>query len=167
MDVRLPKPASDDKMRRAEALDALDSVLPFDRRDFLAEILTDDDVATLRHLAKEGIGENSLRALASDLGYLEAWSLAAAGLPLPWPAPEALLIKFVAHHLWDPVKKETDPGHGMPEDVAVALKSAKLLRVDGPHAPSTVRRRLSSWATLTGWRGFVGKFNAPDRKSVV
>ena len=60
--------------RRAEALDALDSVLPFDRREVLAEILTDDDVETLRHLAKEGIGDNSLRALASDLGYLEAWS---------------------------------------------------------------------------------------------
>jgi hypothetical protein len=58
--------------------------------------LTDDDVATLRHLAKEGIGENSLRALASDLGYLEALSFAATGQPLPWPAPEALLIKFVA-----------------------------------------------------------------------
>jgi hypothetical protein len=54
--------------RRAEALDALDSVPPFDRRDFLADLLTDDDVATLRHLAKEGIGANSLRALASDLG---------------------------------------------------------------------------------------------------
>ncbi|TIP53826.1 MAG: integrase, partial [Mesorhizobium sp.] len=102
MDLRLPKPLPDQKLRRAEALDALDSVLPFDRRDFLAEILTDDDVATLRHLAKEGIGENSLRALASDLGYLEAWSLAATGFSLPWPAPEALLIKFVAHHLWDP-----------------------------------------------------------------
>jgi hypothetical protein len=42
-----------------------------DRRDRLAEILTDDDVATLKHLAKEGMGENSLRALASDLAYLE------------------------------------------------------------------------------------------------
>ncbi|RWK45144.1 MAG: integrase, partial [Mesorhizobium sp.] len=46
MDLRLPKPVPDQKLRRAEALDALDSVLPFDRRDFLAEILTDDDVAT-------------------------------------------------------------------------------------------------------------------------
>jgi hypothetical protein len=71
--------------RRAEALDALDSVLPFDRRDRLAELLTDDDVETLRHLAKQGIGENSLRALASDLGYLEAWSLAATGHPFPGP----------------------------------------------------------------------------------
>ncbi|WP_184772887.1 site-specific integrase [Aminobacter carboxidus] len=153
--------------RRAEALDALDSVLPFDRRDFLAEILTDDDVETLRHLAKEGIGENSLRALASDLGYLEAWCQAATENPLPWPAPEPLLIKFVAHHLWDSAKRETDLSHGMPNDVVAALKSAGLLRVDGPHAPNTVRRRLSSWSTLTGWRGLKGKFNAPGLRSAI
>ncbi|TGQ13592.1 tyrosine-type recombinase/integrase [Mesorhizobium sp. M00.F.Ca.ET.217.01.1.1] len=167
MDLRLPKPVADQKLRRAESLDALESVLPFDRRDFLAELLTDDDVATLRHLAKEGIGENSLRALASDLGYLEAWSLAATGFSLPWPAPEALLIKFVAHHLWDPVRREADPAHGMPEDVAVALKLAKLLRVDGPHAPATVRRRLSSWSTLTKWRGLHGNFAAPGLHSAI
>ncbi|RWM89513.1 MAG: site-specific integrase [Mesorhizobium sp.] len=168
MDLRLPKPLpADAKTRRAEALDALDSVLPFDRRDFLAELLTDDDAATLRHLAKEGIGANSLRALASDLGYLEAWSLAATGFSLPWPAPEALLIKFVAHHLWDPAKRETDISHGMPEDVTAGLKSAKLLRVDGPHAPNTVRRRLSSWSTLTKWRGLRGKFNAPGLQSAI
>ncbi|MER9856312.1 MULTISPECIES: tyrosine-type recombinase/integrase [unclassified Mesorhizobium] len=153
--------------RRAEALDALDSVLPFDRRDFLAGLLTDDDVATLRHLAKEGIGANSLRALASDLGYLEAWALAATGQPLPWPAPEAFLIKFVAHHLWDFAKRETDPAHGMPEDVAATLKSQGLLRSDGPHAPATVRRRLSSWSTLTKWRGLRGKFNGPGLQSAV
>ncbi|RWB69716.1 tyrosine-type recombinase/integrase [Mesorhizobium sp.] len=154
-------------MRRAEALDALDSVLPFDRRDFLAELLTDDDVATLRHLAKEGIGDNSLRALASDLGYLEAWCQASAGEPLPWPAPEALLLKFVAHHLWDRARRETDPAHGMPGDVTVALKEVGLLRVDGPHAPSTVRRRLSSWSTLTKWRGLKGNFNALGLQSAV
>ncbi|CAN7753420.1 site-specific integrase [Mesorhizobium sp. LjNodule214] len=167
MDVRLPKPATDQKLRRAEALDALDSVLPFGRRDFLADILTDDDVETLRHLAREGMGENSLRALASDLGYLEAWCLAATGQPLPWPAPEALLIKFVAHHLWDFAKRETDLTHGMPADVAATLKSQGLLRSDGPHAPSTVRRRLSSWSTLTKWRGLRGKFNAPGLQSAM
>ncbi|RVI39969.1 integrase, partial [Sinorhizobium meliloti] len=95
--------------RRAEELDALDAILPFDRRDQLAALLTDDDVATLKHLASEGMGENTLRALASDLGYLEAWCQLATGAPLPWPAPEALLLKFVAHHLWDPVKRAEDP----------------------------------------------------------
>ena len=153
--------------RRAAALDALDSVLPFDRREVLAELLTDEDVETLRHLAKAGIGENSLRALASDLGYLEAWSVAATGRPLPWPAPEALLIKFVAHHLWDPARRETDLAHGMPQEVTATLQAQGLLRVDGPHAPSTVRRRLSSWSTLTGWRGLVGPFNAPGLRSAV
>ncbi|RUW74934.1 MULTISPECIES: tyrosine-type recombinase/integrase [unclassified Mesorhizobium] len=167
MDLRLPKPVPDHKLRRAEALDGLDSVLPFDRRDFLAELLTDDDVATLRHLAREGIGENSLRALASDLGYLEAWSLAATGFSLPWPAPEALLIKFVAHHLWDPAKRDLLSTHGMPEEVAAALRTQGLLRVDGPHAPNTVRRRLSSWSTLTKWRGLHGNFAAPGLHSAI
>ncbi|WP_028033853.1 site-specific integrase [Chelativorans sp. J32] len=167
MPSHLPSPTPDPKLRRAEALDALDSVLPFDRREFLAGLLTDDDVETLRHLAKEGLGENSMRALTSDLGYLEAWCLAATGAPLPWPAPEALLIKFVAHHLWDPAKRETDAAHGMPIDVTSALKDMGLLRADGPHAPSTVRRRLSSWSTLTKWRGLKGNFNAPGLQSAV
>lgn len=167
MDVRPPKPDSDETLRRAEALDALDQVLPFARRDVLAELLTDDDVETLRHLAKQGMGDNSLRALTSDLAYLEAWCIAATGEPLPWPAPEPLLLKFVAHHLWDPGKREADPGHGMPEDVAAALRDAELLRAEGPHAPSTVRRRLSSWSTLTQWRGLKGKFNAPGLRQAL
>jgi hypothetical protein len=54
--------------RRAEQLDALDAIRPFDRRDQLAALLTDDDVETLKHLASEGMGENTLRALASNLG---------------------------------------------------------------------------------------------------
>jgi site-specific recombinase XerD len=164
--LHLPNPANIG--RRAEALDALDSVLPFDRRDRLAQLLSDDDVETLRYLAKQGIGENSLRALASDFFYLEAWSLAATGKPLPWPAPEALLIKFVAHHLWDSSKRESDPAHGMPDTVMAALKAEGLLRTkNGPHAPSTVRRRLSSWSTLTKWRGLTGKFNAPGVHSAI
>lgn len=57
--------------------------MPIARRDQLATLLTDDDVATLKHLAKEGMGANTLRALASDLGYLEAWCELANGSPCP------------------------------------------------------------------------------------
>src|SRR5262245_10702392 len=103
-------------LKRAETLDTIAAVLPLDRRDKLAELLTDQDVETLRHLVNEGMGDNTLRALASDLAYLEAWSHAATGSALPWPAPEALLLKFVAHHLWDPRKRDADPDHGMPAD---------------------------------------------------
>ena len=158
---------ADPESRRALQLDALAAILPMDRRDQLAKILTDDDVATLKHLAKEGMGENSLRALASDLAYLEAWALAATGGPLPWPAPEGLALKFVAHHLWDPVQREADFAHGMPAEIAATLTAAGVLRLDGPHAPATVRRRLASWSTLHRWRGILGPFAAPSLRTAI
>lgn len=152
---------------RLAALDTIAAVLPMGRRDQLAELLTDQDVETLRHLVNEGMGENTLRALSSDLAYLQAWSLAALGEPLPWPAPEALLLKFLAHHLWDPVARESDPQHGMPLEVEDALRAQGLLRVAGPHAPDTVRRRLATWSTLTKWRGLTGAFASPSLKSAM
>ena len=163
----LNEPPSTATLKRAEELDALDAILPFDRRDQLAALLTDDDVATLKHLAGEGMGDNTLRALASNLGYLEAWCQLATDGPLPWPAPESLLLKFVAHHLWDTAKRAEDPFHGMPAEVEAGLRSQRLLRADGPHAPETVWRRLTSWSILTRWRGLTGAFAGPSLKSAL
>ncbi|OVE86771.1 integrase [Agrobacterium tumefaciens] len=129
--------------------------------------MTDDDIETLRHLVNQGMGDNTLRALTSDLAYLEAWGLAATGQSLPWPAPEALLLKFVAHHLWDPEKRASDPNHGMPDDVDENLRRQGFLKSVGPHAPDTVRRRLASWSTLTKWRGLSGAFASPALKSAI
>ncbi|MBY3549238.1 site-specific integrase [Rhizobium laguerreae] len=153
--------------RRAEELDTIAAVLPIERRDELAELLNDQDVETLRHLVNQGMGDNTLRALTSDLAYLEAWGLAATGNSLPWPAPEALLLKFVAHHLWDPEHRETDAEHGMPADVDESLRSQGFLKSVGPHAPATVRRRLANWSTLTKWRGLDGAFTSPALKSAI
>ncbi|MBB5574699.1 site-specific integrase [Rhizobium paranaense] len=152
---------------RIETLDTIAAVLPIDRRDKLAELLTDQDVETLKHLVNRGMGDNTLRALTSDLAYLEAWSLASTAAPLPWPPPEALLLKFVAHHLWDPAKRESDADHGMPDAVDQALRSAGFLRSTGPHAPETVRRRLANWSTLTKWRGLDGVFASPALKTAI
>lgn len=154
-------------LRRAHELDTIAAVLPIERRDELSELLTDQDVETLRHLVNEGMGANTLRALASDLAYLQAWSLAATGRSLPWPAPEALLLKFVAHHLWNAEKRITDPQHGMPADVEDKLRLQGLLRTVGPHAPDTVRRRLATWSTLTKWRGLDGNFSSPSLRSSI
>ena len=49
--------------RRAVELDTIAAVLPIERRDELAELLTDQDVETLRHLVNEGMGDNTLRAI--------------------------------------------------------------------------------------------------------
>ena len=152
---------------RAKQLDTIAAVLPIDRRDELAELLTDQDVETLRHLVNEGMGENTLRALTSDLAYLQAWSFAATGASLPWPAPEALLLKFVAHHLWQPEQRDINPHHGMPADVEQSLREQRFLRSSGPHAPDTVRRRLASWSTLTKWRGLNGVFSSSSLKSAI
>jgi integrase len=153
--------------RRSQELDTIAAVLPIDRRDELAELLTDEDVETLRRLVNEGMGDNTLRALTSDLAYLQAWSLAATSNPLPWPATEALLLKFIAHHLWDPHRRETDPEHGMPMAVEQTLRDHRFLRSTGPHAPATVRRRLANWSTLTKWRGLDGAFASPQLKSAI
>ncbi len=153
--------------RRVQELDTIAAVLPMERRDELAELLTDQDIETLRHLVNEGMGANTLRAVTSDLAYLQAWSLAATGRSLPWPAPEALLLKFIAHHLWDPEKRLTDLEHGMPADVEDKLRLQGFLRASGPHAPDTVRRRLATWSTLTKWRGLQASFTSPALKSAI
>lgn len=44
---------SDPETRRALQLDTLSAILPMERRDRLAALLTDDDVETLKHLARE------------------------------------------------------------------------------------------------------------------
>lgn len=91
-----PPPVSFDNARliRTEQLDALEAVLPFDRRDKFAELLTDEDVATLKHLAGEGMGEKTLKALASDLAYLEArCDLATGSLPLTGTGSAAVEIR--------------------------------------------------------------------------
>ncbi len=153
--------------KRTETLDTIAAVLPLNRRDRLVGLLTDQDIETLRHLFNEGVGENTLRALTSDLAYLEAWSMAATGSPLPFPAPEVLLLKFVAHHLWQPQQRQIEPGHGMPADVEEELRQRGFLRVSGPHPPATVRRRLANWSTLTRWRGLDGSFSSPAVKSAI
>jgi hypothetical protein len=92
----------------------------------------------------------------SDLAYLQAQSITSIGAALPWPAPEALLLKFIAHHLRYPQKRLTSPEHGMPFLVDQSLRDQGFLRSNGPHASDTVRRRLASWLTLTKWRGLDG-----------
>jgi hypothetical protein len=114
---------------RPAAIDTLAGVLPMAARDRLADSLDAAEIDTLAHLAKAGTGANSLRALASDLAYLEAWSRAATGAPLAWPASETSVLRFIAHHLWDEEERAKNPDHGMPEAVSDALRAQGRLSV--------------------------------------
>jgi integrase len=55
----------------------------------------------------------------------------------------------------------------MPAEVQQNLRGQGFLKVTGPHAPDTVRRRLATWSTLTKWRGLTGHFASPALKSAV
>ncbi|WP_299821484.1 tyrosine-type recombinase/integrase [uncultured Jannaschia sp.] len=129
--------------------------------------LTAADRDTLSHLLHRGIGENTLRAIRSDLGYLEAWSRAATGHPLDWPPRPDAVLRFIAHHLWDPDEKARDPGHGMPDPVREALGAADVLRSSGPHAPATVHRRMASWRRLCRLKSVEGPFLEPEIQSTL
>ena len=148
-------------------IDALAGFLPLAARDRLAETLTPAEIDTLTHLAKTGTGPNSLRALASDLAYLEAWARVATDAPLVWPASETTVLRFIAHHLWDEEEREKNPEHGMPEAMAEALRAEGRLKSSGPHAPATVRRRLALWSSLHRWRGLEGPFGNPSIRNAL
>ncbi|SNT42150.1 hypothetical protein [Jannaschia aquimarina] len=124
--------------------------------------LSPSDRATLAHLVRKGMGANSVRAVRSDLRYLEAWSRAAEGRGLAWPPAPETVLRFVAHHLWDPEARGREAEHGMPAEVRAALAGAGILRRDGPHAPATVARRISTWRTICRWRGLEGPFARPE-----
>ena len=149
------------------AIDALAGFLPLAARDRLAETLTAAEIDTLTHLARSGTGPNSLRALASDLAYLEAWARASMCAPLVWPASETIVLRFIAHHLWDEAEREKIPEHGMPQEVAEALRAEGRLKSTGPHAPATVRRRLALWSSLHRWRGLEGPFSNPSIRNAL
>ena len=48
--------SGDRQLHRANELDALTGILPLERREALAALLTDEDVATLKHLGRERNG---------------------------------------------------------------------------------------------------------------
>jgi hypothetical protein len=74
------KPAVD---RRAQELDTIADVLPLERRDELAELLSDQDVETLRYLVNEGMGDNTLRALTSNLAHMQRGRWHQRAIPFP------------------------------------------------------------------------------------
>ena len=135
--------------------DALIQIVPVDTAQRLAGHLTVADVATLRDLVRAAVPANTVRAVASDLAYLEAWSVASTGAHLAWPPSDAAALSFIAQHLFRASERAVRvEGYGMPADVEAALRDAGVLRGALPHAPATVARRLSSWRRAAEARGF-------------
>ena len=132
----------------------LDTFLPIETADRLARHLTEADVATLKRILKAATSENTFRAVSSDLGYLEAWSIAVTGAPLVWPPSNEEATRFVAHHLFVPTTEQNDQNNGMPGPVKEMFRGEGVLQGSLRHAPSTVRRRLTSWRRVAAAKGY-------------
>ncbi|MEM6416092.1 MAG: tyrosine-type recombinase/integrase [Pseudomonadota bacterium] len=141
--------------------------LPVATAETLSPVLTYDDVETLRFLHKKAIPDNTLRAIATDLAYLEEWHLAATKTHLGWPASEDSILKFLAHHLYDPTERKVNERHGMPQSIYVAMTASGRLSGVLPHAPSTVRRRLSHWKRLHVAKGLDHAFDDPQIRAAL
>ena len=136
-----------------DVVSALIELLPVETAERLADHLTPSDAATLRDLVRASVPANTLRAVASDLAYLEAWSVSRTGFYLAWPPSDAAALSFIAHHLFRPEERGRSEAYGMPAEVEVQLRTAGVLRGTLPHAPATVSRRLSSWRRVAQVRG--------------
>ena len=114
----------------------------------------------LSRLMRKGMGAGTLRALSSDIAYIDAWGQAAGHAVFP-PSRETVLA-FIAHH----IAAAGDPAP-MPASIAGRLVSEGRLRTRSGHAPSTVRRRLSSWATRCRWAGLPHPFADPGLREAL
>lgn len=101
-----------------------------------------DLAARVRRILEEGTPDNTQRAYAADLRYIEAWC-AASGLPADLPMSRETVVRFLVDHV----------DGNMPPVVEHALVGAKVKAGYGLLSISTVSRRfmaLSSAHRLAG-----------------
>ncbi|MBK1668177.1 hypothetical protein CKO28_09020 [Rhodovibrio sodomensis] len=145
----------------------------------LKRVCLDDDLEldpsveeTLGHMRFRGVKENTARAIASDLRYIAGWHFTAYAKALPMPTPASVVQTFIAHHLWDPAIKQTNPAHGMPDWIADGMEQLGLKRRPAPGeqrrpaSPSTVKRRLASLSTWHRWHRDLRAANPLDDPDV-
>lgn len=148
-------------MKNAALADQLVNFLPVEAAERLSSQLTENDVATLRDIVKTATPENTIRAIASDLAYLEAWSRAVRGDALSWPPANEDALRFIAHHLFVVPQDGPEGTRGMPRAAVERLRAEGVLQGTLPHAPATVRRRISSWKRVAQVRGYQEALGGP------
>lgn len=104
------------------------------------EALESDTWDKIEEIIRGGTPENTRAALISDLRYIDAWFRAIGEEGLSYPVPAPYVLRFIAEHV-----------KGMPAEVEQRMQrrpeAAGSKRKSGPHAISTVSRRVSSLST--------------------
>lgn len=99
---------------------------------------------------------HTVRAIKSDLAYIERWAKAILHTPLPWPASEEIVCQFIEGHsaLQRSDEKVSGPTYFSKAEHAFSGQKKS--------SAATLRRRISSWAKLHRVMGLVGPFSAPS-----
>lgn len=95
----------------------------------------------LRRIVREGTPENTERAYRSDLAYVESWGRA-SGLRVGPPMSVEDLARFIVDHV-----------DGPPPEVDRALVAEGAKRDFGPHAITTIKRRVAVISVAHQLRG--------------
>lgn len=116
------------------------------------------DAAALEDLFRRGTPENTRRAYAVDLSYLQAWKQLSFGSALDWPEAEAVALRFLLDHSRD---LGAAPAGDPSRQVAEALIGFGLRRSLACPAPATLDRRIACWRALHRMRDLPSPFEAP------
>ena len=103
-------------VREAEGFAHLHGLIEATKQAFLVRDRVVGDPGTMSEDPRDFLADGVLERLARRIDPARA---------LPWPAPEALVLKFIAHHLWDPARRAEDTAHGMPADVEASLRAGQ------------------------------------------
>lgn len=95
--------------------------------------MTTLDYQRLKEAVESGTADNTRRAYRSDLSYFWAWAQWSADVAPAYPAPAALVVRFILDHT-----------RGLNPQLTEALVEAGIKQRLGPHSISTVRRRISA-----------------------
>jgi len=114
--------------------------------------------AQLEDLYVRGTPDNTLRAYERDMIYITAWKQAAFGQALEWPEREEVALRFVLDHARD---LDTEAPQEPAREAAEALVETGLRRSLACPAPSTLDRRIASWAVFHRMRNLESPFSSP------
>ena len=149
-----------------DRLGELITVVGLDSEGLVGSLLSDSELDVLKEIVRNGTPLNTLRAYVSDLTYLEAWCQGATGEPLPWPATQDLILKFIAHHT-DSSAPDEEPCFNMPEDVRQILASKGISKADKAHSIATIERRLATWGKAHVMQGYANTIAADEVKAIL
>lgn len=105
----------------------------------------------IRSIVRDGTPPNTARAYRSDVRYFFVWAKFAGHLPEEaYPVPVEVVMAFIADHL-----------EGLDAEVEERMRATTFKATSGPHAISTIERRVAALSAYHKMRGLASPLSNP------